>query len=282
MFGFIAIQNSFNSSEVAMDRDNQDMLNANAASKSAENRSEELGSPSEANQSELADVKEESEADPTTPEAKQTPSQGPNAEADDLSGSKDGYADRDKTKNEDRRPDKRQQPGADRNLKESEPAEAQKVAEEKLDQKERKVADQPRVARAERADQPLSMSPAPPPPKIIASKPAAGGRNRTEANVGAAKKKKVARNRGAADSVSSVSKGRVASRVGNPTRRVSGKTFTLKDRVWYDSQYRGQKTTNIKRGSEEFKKAPSIVRTVAGRLKGTVVLVVNKKAYRVD
>ena len=63
-------------------------------------------------------------------------------------------------------------------------------------------------------------------------------------------------------------------------KHINGKTFELKQGVWYDTAYNGQRTTNIRRGSEEFKKLDAPLRSIADSLGGTSVILWNAKAYR--
>lgn len=65
-------------------------------------------------------------------------------------------------------------------------------------------------------------------------------------------------------------------------RRVSGRTFELKQGVWYDSSYRGQQTTNVGRGTEDYRKLDTDLRGIAESLNGTVVVVWKEKAYRIQ
>lgn len=65
------------------------------------------------------------------------------------------------------------------------------------------------------------------------------------------------------------------------TRRVGGKTFHNSNGAWYDSAYRGQSTTNVRRGTDEFKKLDSGLRSIANDLGGVVIVVWKDKAYRV-
>ncbi len=66
------------------------------------------------------------------------------------------------------------------------------------------------------------------------------------------------------------------------TRAVGGKKFQRRDGVWYDSAYRGQVTTNIRRGTEQYRKLDGGLRSIAESLDGTVVTVWNGKAYRIQ
>jgi hypothetical protein len=64
--------------------------------------------------------------------------------------------------------------------------------------------------------------------------------------------------------------------------RLNGKTFNRIRGVWYDSAYKQQSTTNVKRNTEAFNKLDSGVKTIANKLSGTVVVVWKTKAYRID
>ena len=66
------------------------------------------------------------------------------------------------------------------------------------------------------------------------------------------------------------------------TTTVGGKTFKRADNVWYDSAYRGQKTINLTRGTNEYKKLDSTLRGIVENLGGTVVIVWKEKAYRIQ
>ena len=66
------------------------------------------------------------------------------------------------------------------------------------------------------------------------------------------------------------------------TRAVGGKKFQRRDGVWYDSAYRGQGTTSIRRGAEQYRKLDSGLRSIVESLDGTVVTVWNGRAYRIQ
>jgi hypothetical protein len=66
------------------------------------------------------------------------------------------------------------------------------------------------------------------------------------------------------------------------TRIAGGKTFNNRDGAWYDTAYRGQATTNVRRGSDEFKKLDSGLRSIANTLNGVVVALWKGKAYRIQ
>jgi hypothetical protein len=65
-------------------------------------------------------------------------------------------------------------------------------------------------------------------------------------------------------------------------KRVSGKGFQRRNNVWYDNSYRGQATTNVKRGTDEYRKLDSGLRSIAESLSGVVVVVWTGKAYRIQ
>lgn len=66
------------------------------------------------------------------------------------------------------------------------------------------------------------------------------------------------------------------------TTSVGGKSFKRANNAWVDSAYRGQATTNITRGTKEYKKLDSGLRDIAENLGGTVVVVWKEKAYRIQ
>ncbi|MET0753151.1 MAG: hypothetical protein ABWZ66_07250, partial [Pyrinomonadaceae bacterium] len=66
------------------------------------------------------------------------------------------------------------------------------------------------------------------------------------------------------------------------TTSAGGKTFRRANNVWYDTAYGNQPTTNITRGTSEYKKLDSGLRSIAENLGGTVVVVWKTKAYRIQ
>jgi hypothetical protein len=66
------------------------------------------------------------------------------------------------------------------------------------------------------------------------------------------------------------------------SRRVGGKDFQFRDGAWYDTAYRGQGTTNVRRGSDDYKKLDRGLRSIAESLDGLVVTVWGGKAYRIQ
>jgi hypothetical protein len=68
----------------------------------------------------------------------------------------------------------------------------------------------------------------------------------------------------------------------NSKRSVGGKTFELKQGAWYDTAYANQKTKNVRRASDDYRKLDGGLRSIADTLGGTVVIVWNGKAYRIQ
>ncbi len=66
------------------------------------------------------------------------------------------------------------------------------------------------------------------------------------------------------------------------SKQVGDKTFELRERVWYDTAYRGQRTTNVRRNTAEYSKLDVGLRQIAESFEGTVVTVWRGKAYRID
>jgi len=71
---------------------------------------------------------------------------------------------------------------------------------------------------------------------------------------------------------------------GSETRQVAGRSFRKVDGGWTDTAYQSQATTNLSRGSEQFRALvadePSL-RTIAEQLDGTVIVVWKSRAYRI-
>lgn len=68
-----------------------------------------------------------------------------------------------------------------------------------------------------------------------------------------------------------------------PVRRmVGGRSFNLRQGVWYDSTFQGQTTTNVRRGTEAYKNLDAGIRSIADNLSGTLVIVWKTKAYRIQ
>lgn len=65
-------------------------------------------------------------------------------------------------------------------------------------------------------------------------------------------------------------------------RNVGGKTFQKLDGVWRDAAYNGQTTVMVARGSDEYKKLDSGLRSISDSFRGeTVIIVWQGKAYRI-
>lgn len=65
-------------------------------------------------------------------------------------------------------------------------------------------------------------------------------------------------------------------------RQVSGKTFEFRSGAWYDTTYSGQGTVNIRRKTDNYKNLDRGLRGIADSFIGTVVMIWNGKAYRID
>lgn len=66
------------------------------------------------------------------------------------------------------------------------------------------------------------------------------------------------------------------------SRSVGGKQFRRADGVWYDVNYKSQKTINLSRASDGYKKLEGGLRSIADNLGGVVVIVWKGKAYRIQ
>ncbi len=66
------------------------------------------------------------------------------------------------------------------------------------------------------------------------------------------------------------------------TTSVGGKIFKRQNNVLYDTAYNGQSTTNITRGTNEYKKLDKDLRVIVENLGGTVIVVWKEKAYRIQ
>ncbi len=65
-------------------------------------------------------------------------------------------------------------------------------------------------------------------------------------------------------------------------RTVNGKNFRSAQGVWYDAEYKGQTVVDIRRGSGEFRKLDSGLRSIANELSGVIVVMWKEKAYRIQ
>ena len=65
-------------------------------------------------------------------------------------------------------------------------------------------------------------------------------------------------------------------------RTAGGKKFEQKQGAWYDTSYRGQGTKNVRRGTSDYRNLDGGLRSIAESIGGTVVVVWNGKAYRIQ
>ena len=66
------------------------------------------------------------------------------------------------------------------------------------------------------------------------------------------------------------------------TRSVGGKTFNNVGGIWFDSAYTNQKQKTVSRGTKDYLKLDSGLRSIADQLGGTVVILWGSKAYRIQ
>jgi hypothetical protein len=60
-----------------------------------------------------------------------------------------------------------------------------------------------------------------------------------------------------------------------------GKTFEMRDGIWYDTSYTGQGKKDVKRGTEKFLRLDAGLRSIADQIGGTVVVLWNGQAYKI-
>lgn len=65
------------------------------------------------------------------------------------------------------------------------------------------------------------------------------------------------------------------------SQTVGGKTFRNLGGIWFDSAYTSQQPILIRRGSDDYRRLDSGLRSIAESLSGTVVVVWKSKAYRI-
>lgn len=66
------------------------------------------------------------------------------------------------------------------------------------------------------------------------------------------------------------------------SRTIGGKTFENRNGVWFDSGYKGQDAADIRRETNAYRRLDAGLRAIADELKGTVIVVWKKKAYRIN
>ena len=280
MLGFIAVQNSLNSgtSEMAKVSDNE-TTSSNVASRAAESadsiEQEPVNSNTSSDLAESKDAPEERQVELGTggysTDADGKPINGPrNAEGNDLKDKSESTL----KGNRGNKTVDNVSTGQDK-LKNK----ADEVMAEESDDRDQEVAEKSKPKAAPRLVSKSAPAPAPPP-----AKPASVARKTTKLrtagrSVAKESKKKIAegRHRNSEPSVGATSADAAPAK-----RKIGGKTFIMKNRVWYDSQYKGQKTTNVRRKTTAYTKLDSGLRSITNKLNGTVVLVWKSKAYRVD
>lgn len=65
-------------------------------------------------------------------------------------------------------------------------------------------------------------------------------------------------------------------------RTVGGKTFNNVGGIWFDAAYGKQKTKDVRRGTSDYQKLDAGLRSIVEQLGGTVVILWNDKAYRIQ
>jgi hypothetical protein len=76
--------------------------------------------------------------------------------------------------------------------------------------------------------------------------------------------------------------GAAADSISPARKQINGKTFVRRNNAWYDTAYKNQPITNVKRGTTEFQALDAGVRTIATKLSGTVVVVWKSKALKIQ
>ena len=66
------------------------------------------------------------------------------------------------------------------------------------------------------------------------------------------------------------------------TRRIEGKNFRRVGGIWFDEAYTTQPQIPVRRGSDEYKRLDTGLRSIAEKLSGTVVVLWKDKAYRIQ
>lgn len=66
------------------------------------------------------------------------------------------------------------------------------------------------------------------------------------------------------------------------TERVDGKTFNNVGGIWFDSTYTNQKQKTVTRGTSDYQKLDSGLRSIADKFSETVVVLWKSKAYRIQ
>lgn len=64
-------------------------------------------------------------------------------------------------------------------------------------------------------------------------------------------------------------------------RQIGRKTFRRARGIWIDTAYRNQKTTDIRRGTDRYRRLDRDLRSITDKLSGTVIIVWKTKAYKI-
>lgn len=273
MFGFLIVQRSLNSGTMDMAKVSEDAANTASAPADAKSAPDKDATNSNSAENSDSDNLDESKSESNTAgdNAGNTADQsGGQRSAGEVQADKDnapqGYSDQTK-------PGTLGNVSGEKQKADNRPTVGERSDRAQEDENELSYKDEPR-----KRDAPASRPAPPPAPKatpslVIAAKPApkAAGRGAAEK-----KREEQMQTEASTDSVSADD-----SKEAN-SRTVGGKTFTLKQRVWYDSNYKGQKTTNVRRKTSDYNKLDSGLRSITDKLGGTVVLVWKSKAYRVQ
>ena len=84
------------------------------------------------------------------------------------------------------------------------------------------------------------------------------------------------------DSAKNMSLAKRSAKPAVPEKRSGGKTFRQQNGVWFDTAYTGQQTLNYKRGTESYLRLDGTLRKTADAIGGTVVIIWNNRAYRIE
>lgn len=68
----------------------------------------------------------------------------------------------------------------------------------------------------------------------------------------------------------------------SPTIKVSGKTFERVNGIWTDLDYKGGKTTTVKRGTNNYKKLDSDLQNIGNSFTETIIVVWKGKNYKIQ
>ena len=87
---------------------------------------------------------------------------------------------------------------------------------------------------------------------------------------------------GESDADKNISLAKRSAKPAVPEKRSGGKTFRQQNGVWFDTAYTGQQTLNYKRGTESYLRLDNTLRKTADAIGGTVVIIWNNRAYRIE